>query len=169
MAIRPAATTVAVRRSDEGPELMFVRRPTTLRAFGGFHAFPGGVVDPEDYSDEAAALSTLTGDEAAAMIGDAAGDLPALGFFFCALRELFEETGYEGRLTSVGAVLKDAYATNVKHVFAATDCRRVAEPEVPQLTEPALMALDDFREHLRGGRLTDVDAAYCALDHLGLL
>jgi ADP-ribose pyrophosphatase len=83
--------------------------------------------------------------------------------------ELLEETGYEGRLTSVGAVLKDAYATNVKHVFAATDCRRVAAPEVPQLTEPALMPLDDFREHLRGGRLTDVDAAYRALDHLGLL
>jgi ADP-ribose pyrophosphatase len=83
--------------------------------------------------------------------------------------ELLEETGYEGELTEVGSVLKDAYATNVKHVFAAVACRSVAEPALPRLTEPVLMPLADFREHLRGGRLTDVDAAYRALDHLGLL
>src|SRR5918999_4617731 len=82
--------------------------------------------------------------------------------------ELLEETGYEGRLTSARSLLKDAYATNVKHVFTATDCRLVAEPDRPQLTEPVLLPLADFREHLRGGRLTDVDAAYRALDHLGL-
>jgi ADP-ribose pyrophosphatase len=83
--------------------------------------------------------------------------------------ELLEETGYEGQLTNAGSLLKDAYATNLKHVFAATGCRPVAEPVLPQLTEPVLMTLADFREHLRGGRLTDVDAAYRALDHLGLL
>jgi ADP-ribose pyrophosphatase len=83
--------------------------------------------------------------------------------------ELLEETGYEGRVTNVGSLLKDAYATNVKHVFTATDCRRVAKPELAQLTEPALLSLPEFREHLRGGRLTDVDAGYRALDHLGLL
>jgi ADP-ribose pyrophosphatase len=83
--------------------------------------------------------------------------------------ELLEETGYEGELVSVGSILKDAYATNVKHVFAATDCRAVAAPALPQLTEPTLMPLAEFRDHLRGGRLTDVDAAYRALDQLGLL
>jgi ADP-ribose pyrophosphatase len=83
--------------------------------------------------------------------------------------ELLEETGYEGHLTKVGSLLKDAYATNVKHVFAATDCHPVAEPALPEFTKPVLMPLADFREHLRGGRLTDVDAAYRALDHLGLL
>lgn len=83
--------------------------------------------------------------------------------------ELVEETGYTGDLVAVGTVLKDAYATNTKHVFAATGCRRVAEPEEPQLTEPVLMPLAEFRSHLRRGRLTDVDAAYLALDHLALL
>jgi ADP-ribose pyrophosphatase len=83
--------------------------------------------------------------------------------------ELLEETGYEGALIAVGAVVKDAYATNTKHVFAATDCRRVAEPEQPHLTAPVLMPLEAFREHLRRGRLTDSDAAYRALDELGLL
>jgi ADP-ribose pyrophosphatase len=83
--------------------------------------------------------------------------------------ELLEETGYEGDLRQVGALFKDAYATNTKHVVAATGCRRVAEPERPGLTEPVLLSLDEFREHVRGGRLTDADAAYRALDFLGLL
>lgn len=83
--------------------------------------------------------------------------------------ELLEETGYEGELIEVGTLLKDAYATNTKYVFAATDCRPVAEPEAPELTEPVLMPLGAFRSHLRGGRLTEVDAAYLALDHLGFL
>jgi ADP-ribose pyrophosphatase len=83
--------------------------------------------------------------------------------------ELLEETGYEGDLMEIGSVLKDAYATNIKHVFAASGCRKVAEPVDRELTEPVLMPLAAFREHLRGGRLTDVDVGYRALDELGLL
>lgn len=83
--------------------------------------------------------------------------------------ELLEETGYEGDVIEVGTVLKDAYAINVKHVFVATGCRRVAEPDRPELTAPVLMPLPSFREHLREGRLTDSDAAYRALDALDLL
>jgi ADP-ribose pyrophosphatase len=83
--------------------------------------------------------------------------------------ELLEETGYEGDLIEIGTLLKDAYATNVKHVFAATACRRVAEPEHSELTAPTLMSLDGFRDHLRQGRLTDTDVGYRALDALGLL
>lgn len=83
--------------------------------------------------------------------------------------ELLEETGYAGDLIAIGSVVKDAYATNVKHVFAATSCRRVSEPEHPQLTAPVLVRLDAFREHLRQGKLTDADVAYRALDALGLL
>jgi ADP-ribose pyrophosphatase len=83
--------------------------------------------------------------------------------------ELLEEAGYRGELTAAGTLLKDAYATNLKHVFVARGCRRVAEPEQPELTQPVLVSLDDLREHLRGGRLTDADAGYRALDFLGLL
>ena len=83
--------------------------------------------------------------------------------------ELLEETGYEGELVDVGTVVRDAYATNVKHAFAATGCRRVADPERPELTAPTLMPLEEFREHLRSGKLTDSDVAYRALDELDLL
>jgi ADP-ribose pyrophosphatase len=100
---------------------------------------PGGVVEPDEAPSEAARA------------------------------ELLEETGYEGEIIEVGTLLTNAYATNTKYVFAATECRPIAEPEAPELTEPVLMPLAAFRSHLRGGRLTDVDAAYLALDHLGLL
>jgi ADP-ribose pyrophosphatase len=83
--------------------------------------------------------------------------------------ELLEETGYAGDLVEVGTVVKDGYATNVKHAFAATKCRRVTDPERPELTTPTLVPLDAFREHLRRGRLTDSEVAYRALDELGLL
>jgi len=83
--------------------------------------------------------------------------------------ELLEETGYEGTLEAAGTVLHGAYSTKTKHIFVATRCRQVGSPAEGELTEPVLMALAEFREHLRGGRLTDVDVGYRALDHLGLL
>ena len=83
--------------------------------------------------------------------------------------ELLEETGYEGEIIEVGTLLTNAYGTNTKYVFAATECRLIAEPEAPELTEPLLMPLAAFRSHLRSGRLTEVDAAYLALDFLWLL
>jgi ADP-ribose pyrophosphatase len=86
-----------------------------------------------------------------------------------ARRELLEETGYEGTISAAGTILEDAYSTRTKHAFTATGCRRVAEPAQPTLTEPVLMPLADFREHLRRGRLTDVELGYRALDQLGLL
>jgi ADP-ribose pyrophosphatase len=86
-----------------------------------------------------------------------------------ARRELLEETGYEGTLVEVATMLHDAYSTWVKHAFVAVNCRKVAEPGEGELTEPVLLLLPEFREHLRGGRLTDVDVGYRALDQLGLL
>lgn len=70
-----------------------MRRPRSMRAFGGFHAFPGGALDHQDYSDRTAGISTLGSGEAEARMAGAAGEYPALGFFVCALRELFEEVG----------------------------------------------------------------------------
>lgn len=83
--------------------------------------------------------------------------------------ELLEESGYEGVLGLVGTILVDAYATWTKYAFVATQCRRVGPPAAGELTEPVVLPLRDFREHLQTGRLTDSDVAYRALDFLGLL
>jgi ADP-ribose pyrophosphatase len=86
-----------------------------------------------------------------------------------AAAELLEETGYRGELTPAGTIMKDAYATNTKHLFVATNCVRVGDPEEPELSEPVLVSLEEFREHLRGGQLTDTDGGYRGLEALGLL
>jgi ADP-ribose pyrophosphatase len=87
-------------------------------------------------------------------------------------RELLEETGYEGDISFVTSVIPDAYAMYTKNAFVATNCRKVAESKLEdngEGLEVVLMSLDKFREHLRSGKLSDVEIGYLGLDFLGLL
>ena len=88
-----------------------------------------------------------------------------------AARELLEETGYAGELGPVGRIVDSAYSTRRRHTFVATGCRQVQEPAPHdgEFPEVVLLPLAGFREHLRGGELTDVASGYAALDALGLL
>ena len=88
-----------------------------------------------------------------------------------ARRELLEETGFEGDLRPVAKLLDCAYSTRERYAFAATGCRRVAEPSPHdgEHLEVVLVPLTDFVAHVRSGQLTDVAAAYRVLDALDLL
>jgi len=84
-----------------------------------------------------------------------------------ARRELFEETGYDGEARRVGSVVDCAYSTRVRHVCVVEDAQKIADSS--EGLEVVLLSLSAFRDHLRGGRLTDVAAGYVALDALNLL
>lgn len=71
-----ATAVVLYRDGPRGREAFLVRRGVDRRFAAGFHAFPGGRLDPEDGELEVAGL---------------AGEAAALAA--CAARELFEETG----------------------------------------------------------------------------
>lgn len=88
-----------------------------------------------------------------------------------ARRELLEETGYVGQLAQAGTSLECAYSTRVRHTFVARGCVRVQAPagDATEFGLPVLVSLGEFRAHLRGGRLTDVESGYLGLDFLGLL
>ena len=86
--IRRAATVIAVRPGEEGPEILVVQRGTGSRFLPGYVAFPGGAVDAED--DELA--RRWFGDP-----GDAARA--------AAVRELIEETAIA--VTATGARVVD--------------------------------------------------------------
>ena len=71
-----ATAVILYRDGPDGRDVLLVRRGAERRFAGGFHAFPGGRLDPED---------------AQVPVAGAGGDAAML--VACATRELFEETG----------------------------------------------------------------------------
>jgi glyoxylase-like metal-dependent hydrolase (beta-lactamase superfamily II)/8-oxo-dGTP pyrophosphatase MutT (NUDIX family) len=91
---RSAATVVVARpRPDGSYEVLLTKRPETMAFMGGTYVFPGGALDEADASDEMAARSVATRDEARERLGEDIDAAEALGLFCCALRELYEEAG----------------------------------------------------------------------------
>jgi ADP-ribose pyrophosphatase len=88
-----------------------------------------------------------------------------------AIRELREETGYEGEATIIGSCWRSASQDRRQWIAVVTRCREVSEPEPGALEflEVELVGVDGFREHMRTGQLTDTGAAYRGLDQLGWL
>jgi glyoxylase-like metal-dependent hydrolase (beta-lactamase superfamily II)/8-oxo-dGTP pyrophosphatase MutT (NUDIX family) len=76
---KDAAAIILLRQNTNpaNPEIFWVRRGERLSFLGGYHAFPGGKMDPPDME---AAVANCADAETAAAIS-------------CAARELFEETG----------------------------------------------------------------------------
>ena len=77
------AVSILLRPRDESQEVLLVDRNPKLAFFGGYQAFPGGTLEPEDAK---APIKNLP--DAGKGLGD---DYPA--FVAAAARELFEETG----------------------------------------------------------------------------
>lgn len=86
-------------------------------------------------------------------------------------RELLEETGYSGELELAGSTIDDAYSNLVRYVYVARNCQKVKEPEreFDEFMEVVEVSLEEFRDHLRSGQLTDAELGYLALDYLKLL
>lgn len=91
---RLSSTVVLVRASGGAPELLLVRRHQRS-AFGGAHAFPGGVLEATDalVAEYCAGIAPA---EADALLSVENG----LAYYSAAIRELFEESGV--LLASVG-------------------------------------------------------------------
>lgn len=84
---RPSSTVVLAREGAGAPELLLMRRHERT-AFGGAHAFPGGVLEAADRRVDDH-CEGITSAEADALL-DTQG---ALAYFSAAVRELFEESG----------------------------------------------------------------------------
>ena len=91
-----AATVILFREDDGGPFEVFLMRRHKAQAFmGGAYVFPGGMLEEADCAAGLFAFGRgLSADEA--RLGLCEPDLPlekALGLFFAAVRETFEESG----------------------------------------------------------------------------
>jgi 8-oxo-dGTP pyrophosphatase MutT (NUDIX family) len=86
-AARPSSTVVLAREAAGAPEVLLVRRHERS-AFGGAHAFPGGVLEAADSRVADHSVGISAGDADALL--DVNG---GLDYFSAAVRELFEESG----------------------------------------------------------------------------
>ncbi|HXC52483.1 MAG TPA: hypothetical protein VN634_16495 [Candidatus Limnocylindrales bacterium] len=99
--IRDAATVLALRDTEGGPQVFMVRRDSRMGFLGGAHVFPGGAVDAADC--ESALFSITSGfDEAGPLERLHADPVRARGLLVAAARELFEESGILLARTSAG-------------------------------------------------------------------
>jgi 8-oxo-dGTP pyrophosphatase MutT (NUDIX family) len=89
---RPAATVILARDRDASSfEVLMLLRNLNSDFIGGAYVFPGGAVDPEDATDEAASLCVGLDDaRASRLLGVEFG---GLAYWVACLRELFEEAG----------------------------------------------------------------------------
>jgi 8-oxo-dGTP pyrophosphatase MutT (NUDIX family) len=127
---RPSSTVVLVREAGEAPEVLLVRRHERS-AFGGAHAFPGGVLEDADTGvfDHCSGVSPADAD---AQLGIEGG----LAYFSAAVRELFEESGV--LLAAVGRRVIDLGAARDALNDGSLDWRAFVRENVVQLHCDAL-------------------------------
>ena len=91
---RPAATVVLMRDSDEGIQVLLLKRVHNSGFVPGAYVFPGGRVDAEDADPEMLGKTvSLSADGAAARMRLEGADPPAAAYYLASVREAFEETG----------------------------------------------------------------------------
>ncbi len=158
--VRIATAAIVTKGSGHDVRVLVVRRSPELRFFGGYWAFPGGVVDPADHD----------GDED----GDGAHSQ-------CALRELLEEVGFApAMLGDLDPKLRDGLLER-DSAAASAEFRRLTDSvpgvlgivrPIARLTTPPFApvlyrtrfvhveAPTEFEPDVREGEL--VDGEFCA-------
>lgn len=93
-----AATVMLLRPCDypgaKDIEVLMVHRHNKSSFVPGYHVFPGGILDPEDYEPGFEHfIQGITREQASRIIPDMSSPEKALGAWVAAIRETFEEVG----------------------------------------------------------------------------
>ena len=91
---RDAATVIVLREQEEDFEVFMVRRHGATEFLANRYVYPGGQLDPEDCTEDAAEhVEGLTPEEARERLDEEIDPYKALGLFLAGVRETFEESG----------------------------------------------------------------------------
>ncbi|MBU01365.1 MAG: hypothetical protein CME14_08915 [Gemmatimonadetes bacterium] len=91
---KPAATIALLRDSPSQMEVLLLKRDRNASFVPGAYVFPGGRVDPADWTKQIlASVDGLATETAATRLGLVGTSPPAIAYYIAALREAFEETG----------------------------------------------------------------------------
>jgi 8-oxo-dGTP pyrophosphatase MutT (NUDIX family) len=109
----PAATLMLIRPHKKGFQVYLLRRSENAGFMPGFHVFPGGMVDPEDYGLDSWAnhLDIPLEDIQQSLGADTLSAESTLPFMVAAIRETFEEAGVllvsgdHGRVPDIDSLL----------------------------------------------------------------
>ena len=89
-----AASVLLLRDSDEGLQVLLMRRAQASQVLGGAYVFPGGKVDAEDHAPEMLQSLSEPPERLLARLHETTLEpARAAGLFMAALREAFEESG----------------------------------------------------------------------------
>jgi ADP-ribose pyrophosphatase len=85
-----------------------------------------------------------------------------------AARELKEETGYAGDFTLAATFYDDGYSTSRRYCFLSVNCEKVSSPKLDstEFITTVELPIDIFINKLRGGSVTDPEAAFAAIDYI---
>lgn len=89
-----------------------------------------------------------------------------------AKREFLEETGYDGDFQEIGSSWGDAYSDLYRHHFVVTNCKKIADTltnDDTEFIEVVLLSLDELKDLIKSGELTDSETALRGLIYLGLI
>jgi 8-oxo-dGTP pyrophosphatase MutT (NUDIX family) len=107
----PASTVVLVRPNESAFEVFMNRRPDHLDTYAGVYVFPGGRVEPGDWSEPMLnQIRGLSGDQARQALGCDLETAVCLGYWVAAVRELFEEAGIHFFIDQEGAPFRSGKA-----------------------------------------------------------
>lgn len=87
------------------------------------------------------------------------------------IRELLEETGYQGDATYMGSIPYSPYSTGIRHCVLVINAKKVENQELDpnEFVNVHLIPLRDFRDKIRKGKVRGFDLAYMSLDYIGHL
>jgi 8-oxo-dGTP pyrophosphatase MutT (NUDIX family) len=116
---KPAASVLLVRSGSGSPaEVYMIRRQQSMRFLGGYYAFPGGKVDPEDGGpDILDRCRGITEAEAGRLLSSENG-VPALAYWVAAARELLEETGVLPACDAAGGPIASGHPDDAARIDA---------------------------------------------------